>query len=109
MFDALFGRIKKSSDRVNKLSAAISESILRSVGAKGIPTMPGPAQKAFQLSTNPNAEARDFIDVIESDESLSARVLRIANSVFFDRGQQSKTIEESVTVIGIEELKCLLN
>ncbi len=71
--------------------------------------MPGAAQKAFQLSIDPNAEARDFIEVIESDEGLSARVLKIANSVYFDRGNKSSTIEESVTVIGINELRCLLN
>ena len=53
-------------------------------------------------------QARDFIEVIESDEALSARVIKIANSVFFDRGTPSKTIEESVNVIGINELRCLL-
>ena len=71
--------------------------------------MPGAAQKAFQLSVDPNAEARDFIEVIESDESLSARVLKIANSVYFDRGKNSNTIEEAVIVIGINELRCLLS
>ena len=64
--------------------------------------MPGAAQKAFQLATDPNAEARDFIEVIESDEALSARVIKIANSVYFDRGNKSATIEASVTVIGIK-------
>ena len=84
-------------------------AILGIVGARSIPTMPAAAQRAFQLSTDPNAEARDFVEVIESDESLSARVLKIANSVFFDRGKKSTTIEESVLVIGINELRCLLN
>lgn len=71
--------------------------------------MPAAAQKAFKLSTDPAAEARDFVEVIESDEALSARVIKIANSVFFDRGNPSKTIEESVTKIGINELRSLLS
>jgi len=100
---------KKESAKVPSLSPAVSNSIVAAVGARSVPSMPSAAQKAFELATDPNAEARDFIEVIESDESLSARVIKIANSVYFDRGKQSQTIEESVIVIGINELRCLLN
>lgn len=111
MFGGLFGKKKKDSDEQEacKLSPAISQSIVGVVGAKSIPPMPAAAQKAFQLATDPKADARDFTEVIESDEGLSARVIKIANSVYFDRGKPSKTIEESVIVIGINELRCLLN
>lgn len=107
----IFGRKrpKPEKDEPEKLSRAVESSILGTVGGKAIPAMPSAAQKAFQLATDPNAEARDFIDVIESDEALSARVLKIANSVYFDRGKPSNTVEESVLVIGINELRCLLN
>jgi putative nucleotidyltransferase with HDIG domain len=107
----LFGTNKKKKVKPAppKLSADIARSIMKAIGSRGIPTMPGAAQKAFKLSVDPNAEARDFVEVIESDEALSARVIKIANSVYFDRGKPSKTIEESVTVIGINELKNLLN
>jgi putative nucleotidyltransferase with HDIG domain len=110
MLGKLFGFSgdKKPSSPKN-LSPAIIEAIFNVVGHKSIPPMPGAAQKAFKLSTDPNAEARDFIEVIESDEALSARVIKIANSVYFDRGHQSKTIEDSVVVIGINELRCLLS
>ena len=111
MFGNLFGKKKPGSapTATLALSPAVESSILSVVGARSIPPMPGAAQKAFQLSTDPNAEARNFIEVIESDEGLSARVLKIANSVYFDRGKKSTTIEESVLVIGINELRCLLN
>jgi HD-like signal output (HDOD) protein len=71
--------------------------------------MPGAAQKAFSLSTNPNAEARDYIEVLEVDEGLSAKVLKIANSVFYDRGGGSRTIVDAVNVVGTTELRNLLN
>lgn len=112
MFKNLFGgegKPKKSESSVAPLAPALAQSILGVVGKNSIPGMPGAAQKAFQLATDPNAEARDFVEVIESDESLSARVVKIANSVYFDRGQPSKTIEDSVVVIGMNELRCLLN
>lgn len=111
MFKRLFGseNSKKESAKPRPLTPSIRDSIFKVVGANSIPPMPAAAQKAFQLATDPNAAARDFVSVIQADEGLSARVLKIANSVYFDRGKASKTIEESVTVIGINELRCLLN
>lgn len=47
--------------------------------------------------------------MIEVDEALAARVIKIANSVFFDRGNKSSSIEEAVLVIGLNELRNLLN
>jgi putative nucleotidyltransferase with HDIG domain len=111
MFGRLFGKGKSTKNKTSAepLTSSIRESVFKVVGVNSIPPMPAAAQKAFQLATDPNASARDFIGVIQADEGLSARVLKIANSVYFDRGKASKTIEESVTVIGINELRCLLN
>lgn len=111
MLKKLFGftKNKRPPPVPDYLSPAVREAIFNVVGQRSIPPMSGAAQKAFQLSTDPNAEARDFVEVIESDEALSARVIKIANSVFFDRGRPSKTIEESVLVIGINELRSLLS
>ncbi len=71
--------------------------------------MPRAAQKAFRVSTDPDAEACDFVEVIESDESLSARILKIANSVYYDRGSGSETIVDAVAVIGTNDLRDLLS
>lgn len=112
MFGKLFGKGKEKGERKtgrHKISFGLKTTIFNVVGLRSIPPMPGAAQTAFQLSTDPDAAARDFIDVIESDESLSARVMKIANSVYFDRGEGSKTIEHAVQVIGLQELKSLLN
>lgn len=109
MFGRFFGHKDKKPALCPVLAPAVSDAILGTLGAGSIATMPAAAQKAFQLSIDPDATARDFRDVIESDEGLSARVLKIANSVYFDRGQPSQTIEESVVVIGLNELRCLLN
>jgi HD-like signal output (HDOD) protein len=110
MLKKLFGKKEEAPElKGPPLSPAIAHSIMNVVGANAIPAMPSAAQKTFELSTNPNAEMRDFIEVIEADEALSARILKIANSVYFDRGSSSQTIEESVHVIGINELKGLLN
>ncbi len=111
MFKTLFQKTKGVQDQPEapKLSSAIAGSISNVVGKRSIPPMSRTAQRAFRLSIDPNASARDFVGVIESDEALSARVLKIANSVFFERGKKSETIEQCVTVIGVNELRNLLS
>ncbi|MGI6523946.1 MAG: HDOD domain-containing protein [Bdellovibrionota bacterium] len=110
----LFGKFfstKKNTPKVGtpELTREISSAILSVIGRYGIPTMASSAQRAFKLSVDPNASARDFIEVIESDEALSARVLKIANSVYFDRGKRSDNIEACVNVLGVNELRDLLS
>lgn len=105
----LFGAKKHSDEQLPALTDGVRQTILNSLGIHSIPMMPQAAQQAFQLATNPNAEAHDYIEVIEADEGLSARVLKIANSVFYDRGGGSKTIADAVNVVGISELKGLMN
>lgn len=103
------GNSGNSKPKAKGLSPAVRDAIINVVGPRAIPVMPGAAQKAFALASNPKAEARDFIEVIEVDEALAARVIKIANSVFFDRGNKSSTIDEAVLVIGLNELRNLLN
>mgnify|MGYP002075668784 CR=1 FL=1 len=107
MFSKLFKN--KQVEEVPQLSPGIRESMMTFLGTRGIPPMPNSAQKAFKLTVDPNATATDFVEVIESDEALSARIVKISNSVYFDRGTPSRTIEESVNKIGLNELRCLLN
>lgn len=111
MLKKLFGipQQKKDAEPKSSVSDSLRQSILHSLGLQSVPVMPGAAQQAFSLATNPNAEAHDFVAVIEADEGLSARVLKIANSVYYDRGGGSKTIVEAVQALGISEVRNLLN
>jgi len=111
MLGRLFGSKNKPPPPAEAahLSSQVEQSILHALGLKSIPVMPSAAQQAFQLATNPKAEAHDFIEVIEADEGMSARVLKIANSVFYDRGGGSRTIADAVNVIGMSELRGVLN
>jgi putative nucleotidyltransferase with HDIG domain len=110
MLKRLFGLGKhRKAPEVPRVADGVRQSILHSLGLKSVPIMPGAAQQAFKVATDPNAEAHDFIDLINGDEGLSSRVLKIANSVFYDRGGGSKTITDAVNVVGIAELRNLMN
>lgn len=110
MIKKLFGFGKASDDVPQpRVPDSLAHSILHSLGLTSVPIMPGAAHEAFRVATNPNAEAHDFINLLQGDEGLSSRVLKIANSVFYDRGGGSKTIVDAVNVIGIAELRNLMN
>ncbi|MFO0415984.1 MAG: HDOD domain-containing protein [Pseudomonadota bacterium] len=110
MLRKLFGLDKEKIDQPKPLvNDGVREVILHSLGLKSVPVMPGAAHHAFIVATNPNSEARDFIELLEADEGLAARVLKIANSVFYDRGGSSKSIIDAVNAIGITELRNLMN
>lgn len=109
MLSKFFSFKTKSKPEPAQLADGVQQSILSYLGIRSIPIMPRAAQQAFELATNPNAEAEEYVTLIERDEGLTARVLKIANSVYYNRGAGSKTIAEAINVIGLSELNGLLN
>lgn len=112
IFGQLFGGTKSSSQAVqtlSKTSRADEQRITETLGLRHLDSMPAQAAKAFQLSCDPKSTLDDFVKIIESDEVLSARIIKIANSVYFRRGDQAKDIANAVANIGLNELRCLLS
>lgn len=107
-------RFFKRSTRKNQdqpepsLPPTLRATVASFVSPQSIPPMPSAARAAFELSLDHEAETKDFVELLESDESLASRVMKIANSVYYDRGSSSRTLEESVVTIGVDELRALL-
>jgi len=92
-----------------KTTPATAERIKNVLGVRQLESMPAQAARAFQLASDPKAKGADFVSVIESDEVISARIIRIANSVYFFRGTPATDIDKAVANIGLDELRCLLS
>ena len=110
----LFARLSgKSAEPESHLAAkttsATAERIKNLLGIRQLDSMPAQAARAFQLASDPNARGSDFVKIIESDEVISARIIRIANSVYFFRGSAAVDIDKAVNNIGLDELRCLLS
>ena len=58
---------------------------------------------------NPNATLEQFSEIIEVDEAWSSRLLKLANSAYFQRGQAATNIVAALQLIGLAELRCVLN
>jgi HD-like signal output (HDOD) protein len=103
---------KHSEEPVRELkrsSRATAERIRNILGIRELEMLPAQAARAFELASDPQSKTDDFVTVIESDEALSARVIRVANSVYFFRGTPATDIEKAVANIGLDELKSLLS
>jgi putative nucleotidyltransferase with HDIG domain len=110
MWKKLFGkREQRKTTEAPSLPYGFKQTLLHSLGATSIPTLPQSAQRVFTVVTNPSSEASDFVDAIEGDEGLAARIIKIANSVYFDRGSGSESVVEAVATIGTEELRNILS
>ena len=111
-FGSLIGGGKKSqasSSSYKKTTSGTAQRIKSLLAIRHLEPMPIQAARAFQLASDPKANSSDFVGVIEADEALSSRIIRIANSVYYMRGEKAKDIEQAVANIGLEELGCILS
>jgi HD-like signal output (HDOD) protein len=60
------------------------------------------------LIVTPEAKIDDYVEVIEMDPALAARMIRIANSTFFGYGRKAQTVKQAITLIGVMQLHDLL-
>ncbi len=73
-----------------------------------LPTIPYTAQLVLQKLANPEVSVKKLEEIILQDPSLSARILKLANSPFYGRPRTIKTITEATVVIGLNTLKSLV-
>lgn len=71
---------------------------------KDLPTLPQVAQRVVALSQDPKTSYHDLKTVILPDPPLAAKVMMMANSAFFHRRDQAKTLEEAIFTIGLNNL-----
>lgn len=111
MFKKLFGskQAKTSQPVLPPLPFGFQQTLANFFGSNALPSMPQAVHRIFQVVTDPNSEALDFVAAIESDEGLSSRIIKIANSVYFDRGSGSNSVVEAVATIGTKELRNILS
>ncbi len=105
----LRGKKEEKASGISKTPAGAAERIKNILGVRKLQSMPVQAARAFQLASDPKAKADEFVRIIEADEALSARIIRVANSVYFFRGTKASDIEKAVANIGLQELRCLIS
>lgn len=76
-------------------------------GATHIPALPSTITRLMLELNNPNTTTQQICQTIEADTTLSAKVLKLANSVFYQRLEKAATIHQAVVRLGQKTLRSL--
>lgn len=73
-----------------------------------LPTLPTVACKLISISSSEETGIMDIANLISKDTSLSAKVLKIANSAFYSFPYKISTIHQATSRIGINMIRSLV-
>ncbi len=79
------------------------ESIIKNMGE--LPPSPIVATKILELLRKPDLKIKDLANAVSLDPVISARLLRMANSVFYQQVKQVSSVDRAIIVIGEDALK----
>lgn len=83
---------------VNRIKR-ITESII------GLPTLPTVVSKMIQLVDNPKTSAISLSRLISTDQALTARILKLANSAYYGFSGEISTVNMAIVVLGFNTVK----
>ncbi len=70
-----------------------------------LPTLPAVATRLLELTTAGNSSAREVVRLIESDQSLTARILAMARKTPLTVGTPVTTVDKAVLLLGFESVR----
>jgi HD-like signal output (HDOD) protein len=88
------------SSLTNETSAR--ESIIRL--ARKLPTSPQVFGRLGRLLNDLNSDLESIVKIVAVDSGLTARVIRLSNSVFFRGGEPVRSLDEAVSRVGFREM-----
>ena len=84
----------------------LNEKILKKLESlRDLPTIPIVISEVLELIDNPKISAYQLAQIIEKDQALTARVLRIANSPYYGFSRKISTIDLAIVIMGFNTLK----
>lgn len=89
------------------MSGRISTLLARLERIENLPTLPEVFLRIEKVIHDPRSNARDVAVVLETDPALAARVLKVANSAFFQWSQPVSSVWQAVARLGLHETRRL--
>ena len=77
------------------------------VARRNLATIPAVLWKILALLDSDGTSARELVGVIEQDQALTAKILRLANSAFFGQARRVATIPRAIVVLGFSTVRNL--
>lgn len=86
---------KKESDK-------LKERILKTL--EDLPAMPQVVLKAREIMADKNSGIKDVVKVLETDQAITARILKVANSAYYGMSGKISTIQHASVVLGYKTI-----
>lgn len=72
-----------------------------------LPTLPVVAAKLLELTSSDDAPFNDIVSLITQDTALSAKILKVANSAFYNFPRQIASINQAASLLGVNAVRSL--
>ncbi len=90
-------------------SSASDDKLARLLGdLRQLPLLPAVAQRAVAMANDKHATVKEFSTLIENDITLSASILKLANSSSYNWSQAIDTVDQAVARLGFRECQNLI-
>ena len=86
-----------------------SDDLIRKFGAAAeqMPAFPKSVQKVLELARNIDCDAKDIASVIEKDPVMTAKILKVLNSPYYNLPSKITSIDRSIVYLGFNTVKNL--
>jgi len=85
----------------------LRDDLGKRLGDTSVPTLPEVAVRILSLVADPNACAADFTRIIGADQSLTGRLLRLANSASFAQRKAVTRLDRAIVLLGLNRVKAM--
>ncbi len=90
------------------MSKPLDKTLNAILNSADLPTLPVVASKILELTAREDAALNDIVSLVTQDVALSAKILKIANSAFYNFPQQIGSISQAVSLLGINAVRSLV-
>lgn len=84
------------------------ELLAKILSSNDLPTLPTVASQLIALTAREDATLADIGELVARDISLSAKILKVSNSAFYSFPQQIGSIQQAVSILGMNAVRSLV-
>lgn len=78
------------------------------IALRDLPPLPSVVLDLITSLGHEELGASEYAAKISRDQALAAKTLRLANSSFYGRGRQVRSVSEAITVLGLRTVRCVV-
>ncbi len=84
------------------------ETLAAVLNSDELPTLPTVASEIITLTAREDTTLADIANLVSKDTALSAKILKVSNSAFYSFPQQISSINQAVSILGINAVRSLV-